>query len=124
MDHRHVAISCLALLGCIAADDAATEDRTEQDVTCVAPAIKPARSLAITDTAVLAKFSFSRVMSQVMSSAQATNTPLALYTAWMHTFAQCSAPGIDPEHFGIVCPRPESKLAALDPFGTTGSNSG
>jgi hypothetical protein len=54
--------------------------------------IDPARSLAVTDPAVLAKFSFKRVLSTILQSAHGSNTPLQLYQAWMATFADCSNP--------------------------------
>src|SRR6185436_3495943 len=89
-------------------------------LTCPPPPINNARSLAVTDPAALANFSFLRVMTQIAATARATNTPLDIYKAWMATFANCSDPKIDPNGYGIVCPRIESTLGAIDPFQPTG----
>ncbi|MEZ4401108.1 MAG: hypothetical protein R3B06_13875 [Kofleriaceae bacterium] len=82
-------------------------------------------SLVVTDPAVLARFSFARVMSQIRATADvaSTQTDRATFQAWMRTFGatsgsgDCDDPTIDPEHFGLQCPRqPELKLASVDPF--------
>jgi len=90
-------------------------------VTCPVPVIDPARSLEVTDPAVLAKFSLQRVMSQIASSTNASNTPLQIWQAWMATFGNCSDPKIDPNGYGIACPRtPEASLASINPFKQSG----
>ena len=59
-------------------------------------------------------------MSAITTSAHATNTPRQLWTQWMNTFADCSNPKIDPNGYGIVCPRVESSLSSINPFAQTG----
>jgi hypothetical protein len=122
----------LAITGCAAST--ATADQADQTgdvagqvegqaiaaVTCPVPTIDPTRSLAVTDPTALAKFSFQRVLTQIASSANATNTPLAIYQAWMATFADCNNPKIDPNGYGIVCPRVESQFGTFNPFSQSG----
>ena len=87
---------------------------SEHELTCPVPAIEPARSLVVTDSTALERFSFRRVMDAIMASANATNTSLAAYQAWMSTFAACPA---DPNGYGIVCPRlAEATLSLINPF--------
>ena len=83
------------------------------------------RSLAITDPTVLAKFSFSRVMNRIRVTANAGATPatLPIFQAWMGTFGDtattgnCTAANIDPNDYGLVCPRTaEAQLASVNPF--------
>lgn len=116
---RHTVL-CAALAGCATSDHPAI-DQTEQAVTCPPPTIDPTRSLEVTDPTVLANFSLKRVMSQIATTAKATNTPLQIWQAWMSTFADCSNPAIDPNGYGIVCPRnPEASLSMINPFQATG----
>ena len=107
--------SLVAAAGCTASAPLPTDEATES-VTCPVPTIDPSRSLAVTDPTALAGFSFSRVMGQVTTSAGATNTPLAIYQAWMATFGDCTNPKIDPKGYGLKCPRPETTLGSFDPF--------
>ncbi len=88
----------------------------------------PARSLAVTDATALAKFSFTRVMDRLRATAgtATVQTNLAIYQAWFRTFGATAAAGdcndatIDPEHYGLRCPRtPELKLASVNPFAAT-----
>lgn len=80
------------------------------------------RSLVVTNPEVLAKFSFQRTMQQLLTKAGSTQTPLALYRQWMTTLRSgvpggCDSDAIDPNGYGLVCPRaPEAQLANLDPF--------
>ena len=90
-------------------------------MTCPVPPIDNSRSLEVTDPTALANFSLQRVMSQITTSAHATNTPLQLWQQWMGTFASCSDPNVDPNKYGIVCPRnPEASLASINPFQQSG----
>jgi len=89
---------------------------SEHELTCPVPAIDPARSLAVTDSTALARFSFQRVMDAIVASANATNSSLAAYQAWMSTFAACLDPAIDPNGYGIACPRVELELGLINPF--------
>lgn len=81
------------------------------------------RSLAVTDATVLAKFSLARVFNRLRATAAVTDTNTAMYKRWFQTFGSSPAPGdcddpnVDPNGYGLVCPRiPELGLAALDPF--------
>lgn len=110
------------ITGCASADrdpDVALSEVTEE-LSCPVPKIDPARSLMVTDPTALANFSFQRVMGQVVRSANVSNTPLAMYQDWMATFANCNDPTIDPNGYGIVCPRVESGLGSFNPFLSSG----
>ena len=119
---NHQRLLCLTALAIGCATDEAPEDdftETEQAVTCPAPPLDIARSFAVTDPAILAKFSFQRVMTKINTTANSTITPLRLYKDWMATWETCS-PGVDPNGYGIRCTRPESQFGAIDPFAATG----
>lgn len=126
------------LAGCAAASD--MSDDSESDPTGnTNSALTPVpcadvsgtdvlKSLAVTDPAILAKFSFDRVMNQLLTSADVskTETSTKVFKRWMSTFASttapgdCNDPGIDPNKYGLRCPRPaEAQLATVDPFATT-----
>lgn len=84
-------------------------------------------SLVVNDPNVLARFSFTRVMDQVRATADvaSSQSTRSVFQAWMRTFGasaqsgDCNDPTVDPNHFGLQCPRfPESKLATVDPFAT------
>lgn len=113
---------CGALIGCTST--ATPEiDQTDQAVTCPSPSsLDASRSLEVTDATALANFSLQRVMTAITNSAHATNTPRQLWTQWMNTFADCTNPKIDPNGYGIVCPRVESTLSTLDPFNLSGQH--
>src|SRR5262249_8075372 len=97
--------------------------------TSAAGQTEPTRSLVVTDPQILAGFSFARTMSSIRNSALSTGeafapdvfTELAVYQSWMRTFAAqvpegCDRAEIDPNHYGLVCPRaPEAQLANIDP---------
>lgn len=84
------------------------------------------RSLVVTDPAILGRFPFAVVMGRVRATGNlgVTNTTeLALFQSWMWTFGasnsagDCDDPNIDPNHYGLRCPRlPEAKLATVNPF--------
>lgn len=115
----HVLLST-AVFGCGAVESPALE-RSDQAVTCPVPTIDPARSLEVTDPTALARFSLQRVMTAITRSAHATNTPLQLWQQWMATFGDCNDPSVDPNGYGLVCPRaPEASLASINPFKQTG----
>lgn len=110
-----IALTLLTLTtGCTS--DAPGVGQTVDEITCPVPAIDTTRSLMVTDPTALANFSFQRVMTAITTSGHATNTPLAMYQAWMATFANCSDPKIDPNGYGIQCPRIESTLGSINPF--------
>lgn len=110
------AVMFLVAGGC-AAGDALELGASEHELACPVPAIDAARSLAVTDPTVLAKFRFHRVMNAIMASANATNNSLSTYRAWMDTFDDC----LDPQGYGVQCPREnELELSTLNPFATTG----
>jgi len=92
---------------------------------CPVSGTLPARSLAVTDATALARFSFTRVMDRLRATAavSAVQTNLGIYQAWFRTFGATAAAGdcndanIDPERYGLRCPRtPELKLASVNPF--------
>jgi hypothetical protein len=86
------------------------------------------RSIVVRDPEILALFPFSRTMSQIRGSmllpgeAYASGeSRLAIYQRWMRSFGTgadgCDRAGVDPNGYGLVCPRlPEAQLAAIDPF--------
>jgi hypothetical protein len=109
------------LVGCALEDEEDVElAETEHAITCPVPAIVTERSLAVTDPAILAKFSFKRVMTRINTNGKSSITPLRLYQDWMNSWATCQA-GVDPNGYGIDCERPESQFASFDPFATTGA---
>ena len=98
---------------------------TPISTTCPAQGTPLNPALVVNDPATLARFGFARVMDQIRITADVAPglTSRAVYQAWMRTFGaspasgDCDDPGIDPEHYGLVCPRtPEFKLASTDPF--------
>jgi len=113
-----IALGCIAFTGCTT--EAPGVGQTVDEITCPVPTLDTTRSLMVTDPAALANFSFQRVMTAITTSGRATNTPLAMYQAWMATFANCSDPKIDPNGYGITCPRIESTLGSINPFQPTG----
>ena len=114
-----IALSFIALAGC--ATDELGAGQTADEITCPVPTLDNTRSLMVTDPTALANFSFQRVMNAIMTSGHATNTALSMYQAWMGTFANCLDPDIDPNGYGIVCPRIESTLSLINPFATAGA---
>jgi hypothetical protein len=113
---------CSVLAGC-GTTVSSDVDQTDQPVTCPVPTIDRLRSLEVTDATALARFSFQRVMSAITTTAHATNTPRQLWTQWMNTFGDCSNPKIDPNGYGITCPRtPEASLASINPFNLSGQH--
>ncbi len=118
MNSRVMAVLVSAtLVNCVGADDDLSE--AEQELACPVPTLVTARSLAVTDPTILAKFSFNRVMTAVNTSARGTGTPLQLYKEWMATFGQCD-PALDPNAYGLVCPRTETQFGLFNPFAATG----
>jgi len=113
-----IALGCIAFTGCTS--DAPGFSQTTDEVTCPVPTLDTTRSLMVTDPTALANFSFQRVMNAITTSGHATNTSLAMYQAWMATFANCTDPKIDPNGYGIKCPRIESTLGSINPFQPTG----
>ena len=114
-------VLCAALAGCATTIESPAIDHTDEAVTCPVPTIDQARSLEVTDATALAKFSLQRVMQAITASGKATNSALQLWQQWMGTFADCSNPAVDPDGYGIVCPRtPEASLASINPFKQTG----
>ncbi|MBK9036987.1 MAG: hypothetical protein IPL61_38010 [Myxococcales bacterium] len=80
-------------------------------------------SLVVNDPAILARFGFARVVDQIRTTASiGGQTSRSLFQAWMRTFdaspasGDCDDPSVDPDHYGLACPRVEAKLASADPF--------
>ena len=127
---RPLLCSILALpvvAACLGAPDSApatTEALTAAAAACPVSGTDVTRALAVTTPTILARFGFTRVMTRLRATAsigELTNT--ALFQTWMKTFGASAAPGdcndagLDPNHYGLVCPRvPEAKLATVDPF--------
>ncbi len=130
--HHQAPLFPVFLVGALAAcEDAGPADDEligEAEDAAVCPDVSGTvveRSLAVTDPAVLARFSFSRVMNRIRNTANAGASPTTanLFKAWMGTFGDtaatgnCADPKIDPNGYGLVCPRvPEAKLAGINPF--------
>ena len=120
----------LCLLGsvaaCASADDGVSSTSSalaESPDVCLSKkgvTIDPARSLAVTDPLILARFPFERVMNQLVSlGAEPGQTALSLYQQWWDT----QNVGKDDLHcngaingFPVECPRPEGRLATTTPF--------
>jgi hypothetical protein len=93
--------------------------------TCPVSGTSPFASLAVTDPEVLARFGFARVFDRIRATAAVTptQTSVAIHQAWWRTFGASAAPGdcddptIDPEGYGLRCPRtPELALASVNPL--------
>lgn len=97
--------------------------------TCPTIPTDVARSLVVTAAThpgLTTRFTFARVMKQILETGGAaqSQTKLTMYQQWMASFGQpaCSAAGIDPEGYGLPCPRsPEALLATADPFDPAGA---
>lgn len=119
---RIVTLALATTLAACATDvDEPPLDELEQAVTCPVPVLAADRSLAVTDPTALAKFPFRRVMAAINTSASGTGTPLQLYKEWMATWGACTDATIDPNDYGIQCPRTETQLGSFNPFVTTGA---
>jgi hypothetical protein len=89
-------------------------------------AVDPRRSLAVTDQAILTKFTFGAVMNQLVGTSGVPTTPLALFQQWWDTQRpapglgagpHCNSPGIaNMNGFPYTCPRAEGNQATVDPF--------
>jgi hypothetical protein len=106
-------------------DDGSEQEGALAALACPVSNTNVNRSLVERDPTVLAKFSFARVMTQIQATARVSPTQTAgsVFQAWMKTFGSSAAPGdcndanIDPQHFGLQCPRtPEAKLATVNPL--------
>ncbi|HEY4177049.1 MAG TPA: hypothetical protein VGM90_09470 [Kofleriaceae bacterium] len=103
--------------------DPNTLDDTNELSSCLGTPLRTEKSLAVTDPAVLSRFGFDRTMTQLLTSANVVGheNKTQLFQQWMSTFGASDCPGtnplIDPQHYGERCPRVESVLATMDPFG-------
>ncbi len=111
------------LVACGSAGNLPETGQSGSAVTACVSGTDRSRSLAVTDAAALQKFGFGRVMDQVRVSGNVapTQTSTDLFQTWMRTFKKgpggCDDPKIDPNKYGLVCPRDaEAKLAGVDPF--------
>jgi len=130
-----LAIPFASILGGCLADGPSTDDSGDDLATaaeelvgtCPVSGTDIHRSLVVTDPEVLSRFSFARVFNKIRSTAGvgANQSSVALFKAWMRTFdvggvGRCDDPRVDPEGYGLVCPRvPEAKLAQVNPFPAT-----
>ncbi len=88
--------------------------------------VDPRRSLAVTDQAILNRFTFLAVMNQLAGTSGVPTTPLALFQQWWDTQRpgpglglgpNCNSPGIaNMNGFPYTCPRAEGNQATVDPF--------
>ncbi|HEY0254148.1 MAG TPA: hypothetical protein VGC41_21615 [Kofleriaceae bacterium] len=106
----------IVLTGCLATPTESVEtDDLGVTRVCATPTLID-HSLASRDATVLQRFSFARTMTQIRNSMPGgTETVKQMYQTWMASYGNCSDPRIDPNHYGIVCPRPEQILATVDP---------
>jgi len=92
----------------------------------------PQRSLVVTDTAILSKFSFQAVMDQIVGTSGVPTTALNLFQQWWDTARpapglgagpHCDSPGVaNMNGFPYTCPRAEGVLATVDPFSNPATN--
>ncbi len=75
---------------------------------------------AATHPGLTTRFTFARVMQQIVDTGgSALQNKLSVYQEWMATYAAPACSTIDPNGYGLPCPRaPEAQLAATDPFVT------
>jgi hypothetical protein len=99
--------------------------------------IDPRRSLAVTDQAILSRFTLQRVMNQLAAQAGTGITGLQLYRQWWDTQRPAPGLGVGGRHcndevtngqtslntFFYECPRPEGQQALEDPFNYPGGPS-
>jgi hypothetical protein len=129
------ALTVLPLTACLASESTApepdpdpavaTDELAAAGITCPVSGTDINRSLVVTTPAILQRFSFTRVMDRLRATASiGPETDKALFQNWMKTFGptDCTNPAVDPNKYGLVCPRTsELKLSTIDPF-TAASN--
>lgn len=119
-----LAIAPAILFSACLADDPADEALVDQSVqTCPVSGTDINKSMVVTDPDILSLFTFQGVMDRVRTTGFAAlgQTNTQIFQHWMSTFGNgpggCADPSIDPNKYGLVCPRaPELKLASTDPF--------
>lgn len=127
-----IGAGCLAAAGSLSCTDAgdAGTSATEQTLgACPTTTTNINQSLVVTAAThpgLTSRFTFARVMQKILDTGGTTSgqTKLTVYQQWFNTFAQpaCSAAGIDPNGYGVDCPRPaETLLAGVDPYSPTGT---
>lgn len=94
--------------------------------------VDPQRSLAVTDDAILNKFTFIAVMDQLVGTSGVPTTALNLFQQWWDTARpgpglgagpHCDSAGVaNMNGFPYTCPRAESTLASADPFTNAATN--
>ncbi len=121
----------LASISCVGEVD--VEEELTPSSTPLVSNTDPSRSLVVTDPEVLARFPFARVLDAIRATALTgtqrlgNETATGMYQRWMRTFGRanngfkgCDSATIDPNGYGLVCPRsPERKLAGIDPLSPT-----
>ena len=143
MSFRRVAFLSLAVgvVACSAAQEVASESGAASTVDpasvesvappgCVVP-VDPSRSLFVTDSSVLARFTLERVLEALVASAGSNQTPLGVYQQWWDTNnkarpavggrsgamgGHCDDDGGLLNGFPIDCPRQEGTLTNTNPF--------
>lgn len=92
----------------------------------------PRRSLVITDQAILSRFTFVDVMSQLVATSGVPTTALDLFHQWWDTARPtppgssglfCDSPGVAGLNgYPYACPRAEGLQATVDPFVNPATN--
>jgi hypothetical protein len=100
--------------------------------TAMAITVDPRRSLVVTDQAIVSKFTFQGVMSQLVATSGVPTTELSLFRQWWDTARpgpglglgpNCNSPGVaNMNGFPYTCPRAEGNQATVDPFINPTSN--
>lgn len=92
---------------------------------CLEGAGRADRAMLVRDPQVLQRFGFGRVLDALRQTAgvAAVQTSTQLFQTWMKTFGatsapgDCNDPGLDPNGYGMVCPRvPDLALSTIDPL--------
>ncbi|QSQ25568.1 hypothetical protein JY651_11815 [Pyxidicoccus parkwayensis] len=105
----------------------ALPDLVPSGPTAMAITVDPRRSLVVTDQTILSGFSFSLLMSELVSSSGVATTELDLFQRWWDTArpspglsagnAHCDTTGIaNMNGFPYTCSRKEGDQALVDPF--------
>lgn len=116
---RHaIALSAMAFaIGCAVSADNGEEESAATDsdlVSCGKVGNTDInRSLVVQDPAILAQFPLKRTMDQIRTTANVASgqASLDVWQRWFKSFGassasgDCDDPNVDPNHYGLVCPR-------------------
>ena len=130
--------NCVPLAMCVGLGLLACEPYVEAGIAPQAPQEASAltaaelKSLVVTEAQTLSRFSFTRTIEALRSTAVApgqqlapSETSTAIYQRWMRSFDDgadgCLRREIDRPGYGLDCPRAEAALATIDPFDASGA---